>query len=65
MGPDPNAAVQYRFENDALLRAFTIDGLIFSAQLGFFLDPSARVAQRGTALGPAPVMPRNRLAAAS
>lgn len=60
-----NAAIQYRFDNDATLRAFTIGGSIFGAQLSFFLDPSTRVAPSGTELGPEPIRARDSLAAAS
>lgn len=60
-----NAAVQYRFDNDATLRAYTIGGSIFGAQFSFFLDPAQRVVPSGGEAGPRPVAPRDSLVAAS
>ena len=60
-----NAAVQYRFDNDATLRAYTIGGSIFGAQFSFFLDPSARVVPSGAEPAPQPIAPRDSAVAAS
>lgn len=58
-----NAAVQYRFDNDATFRAFTIGGELFGAQFSFFLDPSRRVVAAGAEPGPQPLVPGTGVAA--
>ena len=60
-----NAAVQYRFDNDASLRAYVVGGENFGVQYSFFLDPNQRLNDGGTTPGPVPVVAGNTSAAAS
>ena len=59
-----NVGLLYRFENGVDLKAFTIGGSEFGAQLSYTIDPAKRSVPGGRETAPVPVGSRARLAIA-
>ena len=59
-----NVGLHYRFENGVDLKAFTIGGSEFGAQLSYTIDPAKRSVPGGRETAPVPVGSRARLAIA-